>query len=58
MVSRNLLGGGIGGLAVTFLVILLVSSFLRPYRREGFAGSSCPPGKSRKLSCPEPGACC
>ena len=37
MASRNLLGGGLVGLTVTFLVILLVSSFLRPYRREGFA---------------------
>ncbi len=50
MVSRNLLGGGIGGLAVTFLVILLVSSFLRPYRREGFAGA--PPGMATRNSPP------
>lgn len=39
MASRNLLGGGLVGLTVTFLIILLVSSFLRPYRREGFASA-------------------
>ena len=46
MVARNHLGNGLVGLTVTFLVILAVSSFLRPYRREGFSSSSqpCPPG--------------
>ncbi len=37
MASRNILAKGLVGLLVTFLVILAVSSFLRPYRREGFA---------------------
>ena len=42
MASRNLLGGGLVGLTVTFLIILLVSSFLRPYRREGFVNAMGP----------------